>query len=156
MTVPLDDSQDHKTGLWHLNSMANITRNVPQPTVSLPTASQFYNKISVHENRHYTQNTQQTPPPPQYVAGITMYALWNAQNLYITKLSTIKVAPEATLLTQVKAAIAAQNVTDFNTAVVEEGGNGPEGPTYKGILEQDAHRVSSDVPPFYLDWYPPQ
>ena len=121
--------------LWRLGGIAGIQRNVPQPVYFLPAASQFTQKAHVHEERHVLQNTQG-------VGGIWKDTLWDAQKLYDNVLSKIQKATPQQVRDAVIAAVLEQNGADNITAK-----------TLFQAAEEDAHRVSSDVEPWYLDWY---
>jgi hypothetical protein len=50
-TIAFDSSQN----LYVVTGSGNVTRNLPTPTIYVPTSSQFHNKTVIHENKHVQQ-----------------------------------------------------------------------------------------------------
>ena len=123
---------------WRLASQANIVRNVPQPTVNLPAASQFYPKIKAHEDRHLLQNMTGVP-------GVQKQGLWNANKLYNQVLKRLRESTPDRLRMAVDAAVTKQNDIDDAKSL-----------SLLPAAEADAHYLSSNIRPYYLDWYPPK
>ena len=126
-------------GVWVVTGIGSFSRSTPVASVNMMPTSQFYAKAMVHENKHVTQWTSESP----------WVDLFNANGLFNTVLSGLtSTVSEADLRAQIDAAVIAKRSADTliaNNTICdrEEGAFNAMNAVSPDFLELDA-----------IDWRP--
>jgi len=93
---------------WYVSGQGGFTRASPIMKINVPTTSQFYNKVYIHESKHVTQWTLEAP----------WKDLFDANALYNTVLKNlISTTSEEDLRSQILRAILTKNAADHQVGM---------------------------------------
>jgi hypothetical protein len=113
-------------GVWVVTGTGSLTRNVANPVVYYPTSSQFYNKVSAHENEHYQQ----------WTTGM-LSDLYVVSNLY-AQLAPLTATTQVGLQNEINSAISTWNAGQASILA-----------SRLPAAEAQAYQVSDPIAPLY-------